>query len=96
MGTVKKKPKLIKHCGVICSDCLDPIFSWATHDFRTCTCGSTAVDGGMDYTRIAGGPFEFISATFTPDELKENWDKWNKGLPISMKDKVIKLMKKPK
>ena len=35
-----------------CSTCKDVLYSRATHDFRTCGCGDTSVDGGFDYTRL--------------------------------------------
>ena len=35
-----------------CPNCGDIIYSRARHDFRSCTCGDTFIDGGFDYTRI--------------------------------------------
>lgn len=38
--------------GVICGHCKEPIWSRHRHDFRYCFCGSTAIDGGSEYTRV--------------------------------------------
>lgn len=35
-----------------CPICEDTVYSRATHDFRNCSCGSIAVDGGFDYMKI--------------------------------------------
>ena len=42
--------------GVRCNKCLDRIFSNSRHDFVSCKCGSTYVDGGFDYFRIGFDP----------------------------------------
>lgn len=39
---------------VKCDKCGDKPFSANVHDFRSCKCGSIAVDGGMDYLRRVG------------------------------------------
>lgn len=39
---------------VRCTKCGDTPFSANRHDFRSCKCGSIAVDGGMDYLRRVG------------------------------------------
>lgn len=36
---------------VKCPACGDYIVSMYTHDFRTCSCGKTSVDGGFEYLR---------------------------------------------
>ena len=56
--------KLVAHCCgyvydsggpvVKCELCEDLIMSEHRHDFVRCECGSTAVDGGADYTRVVG------------------------------------------
>jgi|WetSurMetagenome_2_1015567.scaffolds.fasta_scaffold1343598_2 hypothetical protein len=38
--------------GVQCPKCSELIVSLGRHDFHWCGCGSTAIDGGLDYTRI--------------------------------------------
>jgi hypothetical protein len=37
-----------------CTKCGDIIESTYTHDFKWCSCGGLAVDGGFDYLRRAG------------------------------------------
>jgi len=40
-----------KKSGIRCPACGDLIFSLYRHDYRTCACGRTFVDGGDDYMR---------------------------------------------
>lgn len=35
-----------------CPNCGDTIYSRASCDYRECSCGDTAIDGGRDYTRL--------------------------------------------
>lgn len=44
-----KKTKSVT--GVQCHKCGDAIRSRSVHDWRTCKCGATFVDGGRDYLR---------------------------------------------
>lgn len=37
--------------GVKCLECGDEIYSTYRHDYRTCNCGDTFIDGGSDYLR---------------------------------------------
>lgn len=36
-----------------CQLCGDIVFSRTRHDYRSCSCGNTSVDGGLDYMRVA-------------------------------------------
>lgn len=46
-------PKPKKITGIQCTECLDKIFSMSLHDFVTCKCGKSHVDGGQrDYVRV--------------------------------------------
>lgn len=38
---------------VVCPKCNDEIYSRANHDFHYCSCGEIAVDGGLNYLRLA-------------------------------------------
>lgn len=46
-----------------CTHCKDVVFSRSGYDFRECSCGKVAVDGGQNYLRISGeeGDFKVIS-----------------------------------
>lgn len=50
MRTMPKQPKLIRN-SARCLVCEDEIVSERGWDFRYCSCGSLAVDGGLEYTR---------------------------------------------
>lgn len=42
-----------------CLKCDEVIYSKYRHDFHYCTCGSVAIDGGRDYTKITGNQEDF-------------------------------------
>ena len=37
-----------------CNECGDEVYSASRHDYKTCSCGKTMVDGGMEYLRHNG------------------------------------------
>ena len=55
-------PKIIRNA-IRCKKCGDVIESKTVHDFKFCSCGSCAVDGGHDYLRRCGnlGDWEELS-----------------------------------
>ena len=46
-------PRIIRNA-IRCKKCGDVIESKTVHDFKFCSCGSCAVDGGHDYFRRCG------------------------------------------
>ena len=46
-------PRIIRNA-IRCKKCGDIIGSKTVHDFKFCSCGSCAVDGGHDYLRRCG------------------------------------------
>ncbi len=42
-----------------CKHCGDIIESTSTHDFKFCSCGRVAVDGGKSYLKRSGNPGEW-------------------------------------
>ena len=44
----------IIHNKIRCKKCGDIIESTSVHDFKWCSCGACAVDGGHDYLRRLG------------------------------------------
>lgn len=55
-----------------CSACGDIIESTYRHDFQTCKCDKSFVDGGHDYCRWGGS-----AVAVTPEEIEE-YDKKKK------------------
>lgn len=53
----------IKRNAIRCNHCGDVIESRNSHDFVICSCGTCAVDGGLDYLRRMGdeGDFEELA-----------------------------------
>ena len=48
------KAKVLIKNAIRCKKCGEVIVSTYRHDFKTCSCGSCAVDGGFDYLRRCG------------------------------------------
>ena len=75
----------MKITAVLCKKCGDMVYSRCTHDFRECSCGSVAVDGGFDYLRIVGHSenYELFSKIIDGDVCKKNeirlalYNDWN-------------------
>lgn len=53
-----------------CNKCGDTVRSKNRHDFATCSCGATSVDGGSWYARRAGSDFTDASEPFA--DVQEN------------------------
>ena len=55
-------PKIIRNA-IRCKKCGEVIESETVHDFKFCSCGLCAVDGGLDYLRRRGnlGDWEELS-----------------------------------
>jgi tRNA(Ile2) C34 agmatinyltransferase TiaS len=62
---VETPKRVLTRNAVCCDKCGEVIESLHRHDFKWCSCGSVAVDGGLDYTKRATQE----GATFT--ELSE-------------------------
>ena len=61
--------KPIKYRNAIqCIICDDVIESKHRHDFKWCSCGSCAVDGGKDYMRRLGDPSNWIELSVPEEE----------------------------
>lgn len=48
------KTRIIIHNKIRCKKCGEIIESFSRHDFKWCSCGTCAVDGGHDYLRRCG------------------------------------------
>lgn len=61
--------KIIKNA-IKCKKCRDVIESCTVHDFKFCSCGSCAVDGGHEYLHRCGNPedWEELSETQSVDD----------------------------
>ena len=65
----------------ICPKCHDKIYSRATHDFHSCSCGEIAVDGGFDYLRLCFPKIKPETIEINIDATKEElYIDWNKGI----------------
>ena len=56
---------------VRCTECGDEPFSMHRHDYVSCNCRKTAVDGGQDYLKRVGGYWEEMSITIPQDKLHQ-------------------------
>ena len=61
--------KIIKNA-IKCKKCGETIESCSVHDFKFCSCGSCAVDGGHEYLRRCGNPEDWkeLSETKSVDD----------------------------
>lgn len=59
---------IIKKNAIRCTKCGEVVESTSVHDFKWCSCGACAVDGGHMYLRRVGnfGDWEDVSET-APD-----------------------------
>lgn len=48
------EPLILLRSQIECPNCHTIIASIHRHDFQTCSCGETSIDGGLDYLRVAG------------------------------------------
>lgn len=81
-----------------CTKCHDIVFSRCRHDMRYCSCGSIAVDGGFDYTKISyKSPDDIISMSkfieidgveTVPDMKKILYEDWNKRIDKYGREKL--------
>lgn len=75
-GKKKEEPKsypsaIILSNKIKCNRCLDIIESKHTHDFVTCSCGESSVDGGTSYLRRRGLDYTDFSEVVSEDD--EDW-----------------------
>ena len=71
----------MKISAIKCKDCDDVIYARARHDYRECSCGSVAIDGGFDYVKVGfkvtpPGNIEINLKNMTKKKL---FDDWNSG-----------------
>ena len=71
----------MKVTAIRCPQCGDTVFSRAQHDFRTCSCGSVFMDGGLEYSRYGFLKEGFknpeivtVEINQTPQELYDDWN----------------------
>jgi hypothetical protein len=59
---------MIIHNVIQCNYCKDIIPSKSVHDFRRCSCGRVAVDGGYEYLRRVGNREDWKELSEVTDE----------------------------
>lgn len=67
---------------VTCPKCAIEIYSRARHDYHSCYCGKTIVDGGFDYLRYGWapeGPKPLVRTRYVSATRAELYDDWNRG-----------------
>jgi hypothetical protein len=92
--------KPTKVYAIQCFKCEEIIYSRAQHDFHYCHCGSVAIDGGLEYTRIIFNNTKPKGINLTVDASpRDLYDDWNNrkevyGWVKPKKRKVKKSVKK--
>lgn len=54
--------KIVRN-SALCYNCGEEVESKHRHDFKWCSCGNLAVDGGLDYLKRSGGHLGKIKDT---------------------------------
>ena len=69
---IYSKPIILSN-KIQCKVCGDIIESKHVHDYITCSCGSVSVDGGEEYLRRTGFPYDYLDLSEVTSEDEENW-----------------------
>lgn len=76
---ITKNKKYLMVASLTCPSCNNVIFSRARHDYRSCSCGEIAVDGGFDYLKVSfkkeQPKSKRIRVYATRQELYDDWNK---------------------
>lgn len=64
---------------VTCPKCEVEIYSRAHHDFHSCYCGETMIDGGFDYLRFLAKDLSLVvkKVRYVNATKQELYDDWN-------------------
>jgi hypothetical protein len=65
---MEKKKEVIISNKIKCKKCEDIIESKNTNDYKRCSCGAVAVDGGKDYLKRIGNEKDYEELS----EIKDN------------------------
>ena len=70
--------KGLKVNAIECPKCHETLYSRARHDYRTCSCGEVAIDGGFDYIRVSFKKQEPVEKeVWVLVSIKELYQDWN-------------------
>lgn len=65
---MEKKKEVIISNKIKCKKCGDIIESKSTNDYKRCSCGAVAIDGGKDYLKRIGSEKDYEELS----EIKDN------------------------
>ncbi len=65
---MEKKKEVIISNKIKCKKCGDIIESKSTNDYKRCSCGAVAIDGGKDYLKGIGNEKDYEELS----EIKDN------------------------
>lgn len=65
---MEKKKEVIISNKIKCKKCEDIIESKSTNDYKRCSCGAVAIDGGKDYLKRIGNEKDYEELS----EIKDN------------------------
>lgn len=65
---MEKKKEVIINNKIKCKKCEDIIESKSTNDYKRCSCGAVAIDGGKDYLKRIGNEKDYEELS----EIKDN------------------------
>ena len=65
---MKKKEEIISNI-IKCKKCGDIIESKSTNDYKRCSCGAVAVDGGKDYLKRIGNDEDYEELSIIASQI---------------------------
>ena len=66
---MEKKEEIISN-KIKCKKCGDIIESKSTNEYKRCSCGAVAIDGGKDYLKRIGNENDYIELSINKDNNK--------------------------
>jgi hypothetical protein len=76
-----------------CLDCEDILESKHRHDFVTCKCGNSFLDGGEDYFRGGGNLLPLFDEVFNDNSfLNDDFDDYNLGYQAGTLDERDRIL----
>jgi len=83
-----------------CKLCQDIIYSTQVHDYRSCTCGAVAVDGGLEYSKRTGQKEHWEEQSIYLDDITiddiidiVNWAKETKRNEFGIALAVVRVLR---
>lgn len=85
---MEKKEEIISN-KIKCKKCGDIIESISTNDYKRCSCGAVAVDGGTEYLKRIGNENDYIELSISKDNNRQLFTQIIKKISNTLTSKGI-------